>query len=112
MCTSAVEVYIPQFLKRFTMINDMTMISIDADIIISFDADINDPLTMGQTHIVSGIFREASKALTNGRKVIVQRFYTNAPPETLCEFNSQSELSGWKERLNAGQITLGREQIV
>ncbi|UCV02702.1 hypothetical protein [Dechloromonas denitrificans] len=82
------------------------------DITISIDDNINDPLTMGQTHIVSEIFRIASEVLTNGGKVIVQRVYTNAQPDTLCEFKSESELSGWKERLNEVQIKLGREQII
>ena len=81
------------------------------DITISVDKNINDPLTMGQTHIVSEIFRIASEVLANGGKVIVQRVYTNTTPDLLCVFKYETELSGWKERLNEVQIKLGREQI-
>jgi hypothetical protein len=82
------------------------------DITISIDNNIKDPLTMGQTHIVSEVFRIASEVLANEGKVIVQRVYTNAPPDTLCEFKTEKELNGWKERLNEVQVKLGREQIV
>lgn len=80
------------------------------DIIISI-RDIKDPLTMGQTSIVSEVFRIASDVLNNGGKVIVQQVYTNAPPDQLCVFEKESDLSSWKERLNEVQIKLGREQI-
>ncbi len=82
------------------------------DITISFDDNINDPLTMGQTRIVGEVFRIASEVLANGGKVIVQRVYTNAPPDLLCEFRTEKELSDWKTCLNEVQIKLGREQII
>jgi hypothetical protein len=81
------------------------------DITISVDENINDPLSMGQTHIVSEVFRIANEVLINGGKVIVQRVYTNAEPDQLCVFKSEAELRGWKDRLNDVQIKLGREHI-
>lgn len=81
------------------------------DITISVDENINYPLTMGQTHIVSEVFRIAREVLSNGGQVIVQRVYTNAAPDQLCVFKNETELSGWKDRLNDVQIKLGREQI-
>ena len=83
------------------------------DIIIAIDQNIHDPLTMGQTHIVSGIFRIASSVLENGGKVVVQRQYNNnAQSEVLCEFSNSEELSAWKERLNEVQVILRQKQIL
>lgn len=81
------------------------------NIIIAIDQDIHDPLTMGQTNIVSEIFKIASEVINNSGKVVVQRQYDNALPEVLCEFDNLDELSAWKERLNDAQIKLGREEI-
>jgi len=81
------------------------------NIIISMDENINDPLTMGQTHVVSEVVRLASEVLKNGGKVIVQRVFVNAPPAELCIFEKEVDLNGWKERLNEVQIKLGRDQI-
>ena len=81
------------------------------DIIISINENIKDPLTMGQTHVVSEIFRIASGVLASGGKVIVQREYSNAKPDRLCVFDKQADLDAWKERLNDVQIKLGQDKI-
>jgi len=82
------------------------------NIIIAIHENICDPLTMGQTDIVSGIFRDAANILANGGKVVVQRQYSNAPPDVLCEFTNEEELSAWKDRLNKVQIILKRPQQI
>ena len=75
------------------------------------DENIHDPLTMEQTQMVSEIFDHASKILENGGKVIVQRVFTNAPPNQLCVFDKLEDLTGWKERLNDVQVILDRDTI-
>ncbi|MFC1751409.1 hypothetical protein ACFL2V_21755 [Pseudomonadota bacterium] len=81
------------------------------NIVISIDQDIHDPLTMGQTSVVSEIFRIATDIIKCDGKVIVQRQFGNSVPDILCQFDCVDDLEGWRDRLNEVQIKLGRDEI-
>lgn len=81
------------------------------DLIIAIDQNINDPLTMGQSSIVSNIFNIASNIIEEGGKIIVQRQYDNANPDKLYTFETTEELADWKKKLNEMQVILNREEI-
>ncbi|WP_163576438.1 hypothetical protein [Halomonas faecis] len=81
------------------------------DFIISIDENIHDPLMMGEVDIVREILDIAEQVTTAGRKVVVQRQYTNAAPDTIETFTKPEQVQAWRERLNKTQGMLGRESI-
>jgi hypothetical protein len=73
--------------------------------------DIEDGLALEMSEVVSDIIKVSRGIVEKGGKVIIQREYTNSPPDLLVEYTKVEELDIWKEKLNIVQEKLGRKAI-
>lgn len=81
------------------------------DMIISIDENINDPLLEGDVSIVNQVLSIARQVTESGRKVEVQRQYSNSVPDIIETFTTPEQIDEWRDRLNKVQKILGRENI-
>lgn len=54
--------------------------------------DIEDALVLQQNSLVSAIFSNAEEIIENNGKIIIQREYTNAPPDIIQVYSSLDEV--------------------
>lgn len=64
------------------------------NLIIPFTS-FSDALTMGVT---DEIFRKAFQTVKDGGKVIIQKEYSNSPPQIMKIFDTEEEIESWKKR--------------
>jgi hypothetical protein len=70
--------------------------------------DIEDALVLERNPIVESIIKSAIDIVKNGGKVVLQREYTNSPPEIIAEYYSEQEIVDWKDKINNTQELLNR----
>ncbi len=68
---------------------------------------VGDAFKLGNTHIIDDICQLADEVIEQGGKIILQREYTNAPPDILAIFTTVDEIHSWRERMNDVHAEIG-----